>query len=270
VSGAANDPWAKLRMATLARISIGRAGDGLPTCALLKFQHDHARARDAVYRPADFASIARQLAPHRAVRLESRAGDRATYLRRPDLGRALSDRSRNLLPTLAGGPCDLVFVIADGLSAGALTPHAASIVRLCQKALHDWAIAPILLVDQARVAIGDEIAELLGARMCAVLIGERPGLSVAESLGIYVTWSPRMGTQDAARNCVSNIHANGLSAAAAAHIATWLLRQGRQRGLTGVGLKEEAGLPPPARALLSPPMETGHPMPIRQIPHDTA
>jgi ethanolamine ammonia-lyase small subunit len=232
------DPWAKLRQATRARIGLGRAGDAVPTRALLAFQLAHAQARDAVQAPLDLDALEQSLAPRPILRLHSAAPDRTTYLRRPDLGRRLDPESRERLygsPKTA--PPDLVFVVADGLSARAVMRHAAPVLSACLQRLPEQAQAPIVVVEQARVAIGDDIGDIFGAKLCLVLIGERPGLSVADSLGLYLTWAPRPGVQDSGRNCISNIHADGLSPEQAADQAAWLIRQATRRGLTGVDLK---------------------------------
>jgi ethanolamine ammonia-lyase small subunit len=241
-SDAPEDPWKRLRSFTLARIGLDRCGDSLSTEALLKFQLDHAHARDAVYRNVDFAAVATQLGTEGLLRVRSAAADRVTYVRRPDLGRRLDDSSRTLLQAQhAPVPWDVVFVIADGLSSAAVDDHAAATLLACMRRLNGWAIAPIILATGARVALGDEISTLLNADLCVVLIGERPGLSVANSLGIYITWRAHIGHRDADRNCLSNIHANGLSYEQAADKLFWLLSQARHRRLTGTTLKDEAG-----------------------------
>lgn len=232
------DPWARFRLATRARIGLGRAGDGLPTTALLDFQQAHALARDAVHGHVDFAALAAELAPVPTLRVRSAAGDRTTYLRRPDLGRKLDEASGAVLPK---GAWDVAFVIGDGLSAAAVMDHAVPTLTAVLDRLAGWTVAPVVLAEQARVALGDDVGARLGARLVAVLIGERPGLSVANSLGIYLTWEPRIGRMDSERNCISNIHADGLSYATAADKLHWLLTEARARRLTGVGLKEEAG-----------------------------
>jgi ethanolamine ammonia-lyase small subunit len=209
--------WLALRRATPARIGLGRSGAGLPTAAHLDFLLAHARARDAVHAPFDPARIAAEL---RDIGLEplllrSTAGDRAAYLRRPDLGRRLDEQSRTLL---AARPPDLVFVVADGLSAAAARAHAAPLIGMTLARLQGAGLrgGPVVIVAGGRVAIGDEIGGLLGADLVCVLIGERPGLSAADSLGAYITWQPAPGTVDAARNCVSNIRPAGLPIASAA------------------------------------------------------
>jgi ethanolamine ammonia-lyase small subunit len=223
-----------LRAFTPARVSLGRTGHSLPARELLRFQLDHARARDAVYEQLDPSSI-----PCDHVVLHSAAPDRATYLRRPDLGRRLSDESRALLTK---GDYDAAIVIADGLSAKAIHRHAAPLLAELLPSIADWQLAPMTIVLQGRVAIGDEIGEALGARMVAMLIGERPGLTSPDSLGVYLTWGPRVGRTDAERNCISNVRTEGLSYAAAARMMEFLMRASRERKLSGVKLKEDSRL----------------------------
>lgn len=230
------DPWARWRGTTRARIGLGRSGDGLPTTALLEFQAAHGRARDAVHGAVDFAALANALAPQPVIAVHSQASDRAMYLRRPDLGRRVDPADLPLLDA-AHGDWDVAFVIADGLSARAVAHHAVPLLQACRGRLDGWRIAPVVLAGQARVAIGDEIGARLGAACVAVLIGERPGLSVADSLGVYLTWAPRLGRSDAERNCLSNIHADGLNYDQAAGMLCWLLRAARQRQVSGVSLK---------------------------------
>jgi len=237
-TGTGSDPWARLRQATPARIGLGRSGAGLPTAALSAFRLDAARARDAVHAPLDTAALAAELDGFDTVELHSAADDRATYLRRPDLGRRLRAADRALLPA---GPFDLAFVICDGLSSAAVAAHAARMLRETAEKLAGLSIAPVAIVREGRVAIGDEIGELMGAGLVAVLIGERPGLTVADSLGAYLTYGPRIGRADSERNCLSNIHGRGgQSYAEASAKLAWLIREARARGLTGTGLKEEA------------------------------
>ncbi|MDM4770611.1 ethanolamine ammonia-lyase subunit EutC [Solimonas sp. SE-A11] len=237
MSGVIPDPYARLRATTPARIGLGRVGDGLPTRAVLEFQAAHSRARDAVHGRADFDAVANALAPLESLRVRSRVEDRAQYLRRPDLGRRLRESDLSLLPR---GDWDLAFVIADGLSAEAVNRHAAPLVHETLHRLPGWRAGPVVLAEQARVALGDEVGEVLGAKLVAVLVGERPGLSVADSLGVYLTWEPRVGRADSERNCISNIHGNGLSVQRAADTLAWLLDEARSRRVTGVGLKLEA------------------------------
>ncbi len=229
--------WARFSGVTRARIGLGRSGDALPTQCSLDFQYAHACARDAVHARVDFAALAAQLAPIRTHRVRSRAADRAVYLRRPDLGRRLAESGAAGLPT---GPFDALFVVADGLSAGAVQTHAVPMLSAAVARLAGWGLGPVVLAEQARVALGDEIGALTGAAMVVVLIGERPGLSVPNSLGIYITYAPRIGRRDSERNCISNIHSDGLSYDAAAVKLEWLMSRARQLQLTGVSLKEDA------------------------------
>jgi ethanolamine ammonia-lyase small subunit len=240
------DPWALLGRLTPARIALGRAGTSLPTGAHLAFQLAHARARDAVHHVANLEEVAVRLAAAglHPVLVATTVPDRATYLRRPDLGRRLSAEGREALAGLARpGGCDLALVIADGLSGFAVERHAAPLAEIVAARLTalGWSLAPIVIVRQARVAVGDEIGALLGARLLALLIGERPGLSSPDSLGAYLTFEPRPGRSDAERNCVSNIRPEGLPLQAAADKICWLLTEARRRRLTGVHLKEEMG-----------------------------
>ena len=231
------DPWAPWRRATPARVGLGRSGDALPVGDVLDFQLAHARARDAVHAPLDAAAIQAQLAPLPVIEVASAASDRGVYLRRPDLGRRLGAGFES---RLTPGPYDIVFVIGDGLSAASVQQHAALFLGVVLPSLRAWSLAPIVLASQARVALGDEIAERLQARLCIMLIGERPGLTVANSLGAYITFDPRKGRRDSERNCISNIHAAGLTYRQAAEKLTWLVGQAFSRGLTGVNLKDEA------------------------------
>lgn len=230
-------PWDRFRAATRARIGLGRAGDALPVDALLDFQLAHARARDAVHGAVDFSRLERELAPLPTLRVRSAAGDRSTYLRRPDLGRRLHSDSETLLKNEGW---DAVFVVADGLSASAVQDHAAAVVKATVQRLPSLRLGPIVLAEQARVGLGDAVGAAMGAALCAVLVGERPGLSVPNSLGVYLTWAPGPGRKDSERNCISNIHADGLSHRAAADTLAWLMVEAARLKLTGVGLKEEA------------------------------
>jgi ethanolamine ammonia-lyase small subunit len=222
---------------TPARVDQGRTGHSLPTGELLDFQLAHAKARDAVHLPLDVNSLLVEL-NQECIVLSSAAPDRATYLRRPDLGRRLNDDSRDRLARRRS-EYDAAFVIADGLSALAVHRHAAPLLGVLLPKL-DWQLAPLVIVQQARVAIGDEIGELMGAKLSVVLIGERPGLSSPDSLGVYLTWHPRPGRTDAERNCISNIRAEGLSYELAAHKILFLMNESRRLKLSGVKLKENA------------------------------
>ena len=245
-----DDPWAALRRLTPARIAQGRSGVSLPTTHQLAFQLAHARARDAVSGQLDLGVLRQGLAARGLATLElhSAAGDRPIYLQRPDQGRRLDQVSRRKLAhgeplRLQKNPCNAAFVIADGLSAQAVQAHALPLLDalLPRLAAEHWSLAPIVLVEQGRVAIGDEIGELLQAELVVVLIGERPGLSAPDSLGIYLTWGPRIGRTDAERNCISNVRPAGQSYAEAAHTLHYLMNEARRRGLSGVMLKDETG-----------------------------
>lgn len=238
----------RLRELTPARVGLGLAGASLPTEALLAFTLDHARARDAVHAGFDAARLMTELAGLGLNPLEvsSQAPDRRDYLRRPDLGRMLDSESRRVLSERGGGPCELVIVIGDGLSPAAVNLHAVELVRNLAARLAETgtAIGAAVVASGARVALGDEIGAVLGARMVVMLIGERPGLSAPDSLGAYLTFGPRIGLTDAERNCISNIHGAGLSYEEAAFKIAWLVREGLARQLTGVALKDESGGPP--------------------------
>lgn len=242
-----NHPIAHLRRHTHARIGLGRAGDGLPTREVLDLSLAHARARDAVHRSVDFDRLAAALAAHDPVRVRSAAADRVTYLRRPDLGRTLAPDCAAGLPE---GPFDVVFVIADGLSSAAVDRYAAEVLRATVAEIAGMSVAPAVLVEQGRVAVGDDIGFRMRARMVVVLIGERPGLSSPASLGAYVTFGPVPGTPDSGRNCVSNIHDRGLAPDLAAATIGWLIREGTRLRTTGVALKIDA--PGPAVSLTAP------------------
>lgn len=240
----APDLWRRLTEATPARLGLGRSGAGMPTRETLRFALAHAQARDAVHAGLDLAVLERDLAALglETVRVASRAAGRDSYLLRPDLGRTLADASREKLTACGAGPVDLALIVADGLSAQAVMAHAARVVAALLPPARQagWRIGPVAVAEQARVALGDEIGALLQARLALVLIGERPGLSSPDSLGLYLTYAPRPGRSDGERNCISNIHAAGLSHDQAAAGALWLIREAFARGMTGVALKDES------------------------------
>jgi ethanolamine ammonia-lyase small subunit len=242
-----SDPWQQLRRLTTARIALGRSGGSLPTRELLDFRLAHARARDAVHAPFDATDFASRLCSlgTDVLCLESAATTQMDFLRRPDLGRRLANSSRALLAARAAevpGPCDLVIIISDGLSSLAATEHGppllAALVPLVQQS--GWKLAPLIVAKHGRVALQDEIGELLHARLSLMLLGERPGLGAADSLGAYFTYAPRAGLTDAARNCVSNIRTEGLPPTEAAQKLFYLMTQSLRRGLSGVELKDDA------------------------------
>ncbi|MFG3024660.1 ethanolamine ammonia-lyase subunit EutC [Streptomyces sp. NPDC048254] len=243
-----DDLWPLLRRHTQARIGLGRSGSALPTRHRLGLQAAHAAARDAVHSPFDPDAVAAGLAGLSGlstVRVRSAAGDRLTYLQRPDLGRRLHPTDRAHLPA---GDWDVVFVVADGLSSRAVHEHAAAMVRATATRLPDWRVAPVVLAEQARVALGDDIAHTMDTALVVVLIGERPGMSAADSLGAYLTYRPVPGTTtDADRNCLSNIRPPlGLAYEVAAGKLAGLLRRARELGVTGVALKDESDSAPGA------------------------
>jgi ethanolamine ammonia-lyase small subunit len=236
------NPWAQLRRFTAARIALGRSGVSLPTAPQLAFQLAHAQARDAVHLELDDATLAQDLAGALGlpcIRLHSAAPDRATYLRRPDLGRRLDPASAS---TLGGGRFDIGFVVADGLSALAIERHALPFLRcwLDTLAPASLSVAPLAIVKQARVAVGDEVAQLLGVDLVVVLIGERPGLSSPDSMGLYLTWQPRVDMTDERRNCISNVRPEGLDYDSAARKLHYLVAEARRRGLSGIALKDDS------------------------------
>jgi ethanolamine ammonia-lyase small subunit len=230
-----------LRQLTQARVDLGRAGNSLPTSELLEFRLAQARARDAVHVALDVQSLRAEL---REIGLESlavasAARNRTEYLRRPDLGRKLNQESLGELESFRG-QVGVAFVIADGLSALAVHRHAPPLLRLVagELAAGGDSVAPVIIATQGRVAIGDEVGAALGAELSVVLIGERPGLSAPDSLGIYLTWQPKPGRTDAERNCISNIRAEGLSYEAAAFKLLFLVREARRLKLSGVNLRD--------------------------------
>lgn len=226
--------WRDLRRFTSARVGLGRVGHALPTAAHLDFQEAHAQARDAVWSALDVPALQAALPGARVV--ASAAPDRRSYLLRPDLGRRLAEGA-----ALEAQPGCFAIVVADGLCASGVQAQAAPLLAALVPGLEraGWNVAPPVIATQARVAIGDDIGQALGAAMVAVLIGERPGLSSLDSMGIYLTHAPRTGRNDAERNCISNIRPGGISPADAAAKLLWLVAAARRLGLTGVGLKDE-------------------------------
>jgi ethanolamine ammonia-lyase small subunit len=242
-----DNPWLELRRLTPARIALGRTGTSIPTGAQLDFQFAHAQARDAVHLPFDHIGLSSQLAERGrdSLLLHSAAVDRHSYLQRPDLGRRLSDESAQALRDYAEanpGGVDLAVVVADGLSALAVHKHTLPFLTRMEEQTHaeGWSLSPVILVEQGRVAVADEIGQLLGAKMVVILIGERPGLSSPDSLGLYFTYNPKVGLTDAYRNCISNVRLEGLSYGMAAHRLLYLMREACRRQLSGVNLKDEA------------------------------
>jgi ethanolamine ammonia-lyase small subunit len=241
-----DEVWAVLRRLTAARIGLKRAGASLSTAALLDFRLAHARARDAVHEPLDETRLMAELAGlgGPVVSIASAAGDRQTYLMRPDLGRRLAAGADAALAKHRG-KYDVVFAVADGLSARAVLHHAGPVLSRALTVLRaeGWKIAPLIIARDGRVAIGDAVATTLGAASVVVLIGERPGLSAPDSMGAYLTFHPHARTSDAERNCVSNIRPEGVGYEAAAFKIIHLIRAMHARKLSGVALKDDSDRP---------------------------
>jgi ethanolamine ammonia-lyase small subunit len=238
------DPWTQLKSFTRARIALGRVGSSLPTKEVLDFGLSHAMARDAVHLALDINALATQIESLdlKTIQVHSRAPDRANYLLRPDWGRRLNADSLTLLqsnkPTQK---IDFLIVVGDGLSSLAVERHVVPLLAEIKRLLPiDWKLGPIVIASQARVAIADEIGEQLGARMVAMLVGERPGLSSPDSLGVYLTYAPKLGYSDANRNCISNVRPEGLNYPAAAKKLMWLAREAMRIKISGVALKDES------------------------------
>lgn len=238
------DPWQPLRRFTQARIALGRAGHATPTAALLEFQLAHARARDAVHLPwpiGEFAERVRALGVDCLV-LDTPVADRGEYLRRPDLGRKLTDASRARLAEVAADGTDVAIAVTNGLSSTAVERHALPLLEtmLEHYRARGLSVGPVCAVANGRVALSDDIGAALKARVAVIVVGERPGLSAADSLGIYLTYAPRPGNSDAQRNCLSNIRPpEGLDYPAAAAKLLYLTEEALRRGLSGVALKDE-------------------------------
>jgi ethanolamine ammonia-lyase small subunit len=239
-----NDAWIALRRFTQARIALGRAGHAVPTAALLDFQLAHAEARDAVHFPWDIEAFAGQVRGlgAEALLLETPVGSRSEYLRRPDLGRILTGASRARLRDVTAGAVDVALIITNGLSSTAVERHGMPLLQAIVDGyrLRGFRLAPVSLVANGRVALLDDIGSILAARVAVIVVGERPGLSAADSLGIYLTFGPRPGNTDADRNCISNIRPpEGLGYEAAATKLLFLTGEAMRRGISGVALKDE-------------------------------
>ncbi len=239
-------PLKALQEFTPARIGLGRVGTSIPLKQSLEFKLAHAHARDAVYSELDINNLTEllQLFNLPILQLQSRVGYREQYLQRPDMGRRLNEESINLLQQGYYAPTDIAIIIVDGLSATAVNKNSLELLQVLipQLTASSFKLAPISLVEQGRVAIGDDIGHGLNAKLSLVLIGERPGLSSADSLGVYLTYGPKPGLTDEARNCVSNIRPGGLSYAEAAKKIFYLISEAFKRKLSGVMLKDNAGL----------------------------
>jgi len=237
------DAWESLKAFTKARIALGRTGIATPLKEVLDFRMCHAHARDAVYSilKVDELTGSLQQFQMQIVFASSKANDRATYLQRPDLGRKLSDASANNLKNETSYPADIAIVIADGLSATAINEHAVHVVKKLIPLLKQsvLTIAPLVIVEQGRVAIADEVGSILQAKLSLILIGERPGLSSPDSMGAYITYQPSPGKTDESRNCISNIRPEGLGYDLAAEKIAKLIKASLQLKLSGIKLKDE-------------------------------
>lgn len=239
-----SDAWISLRRFTQARIALGRAGHALPSKELIEFQLAHAQARDAVQLPWDIETFAKQLrgVGENVIVLDTPAAGRDQYLRRPDRGRVLTGESRDRLRRFAGAAADLALVVSNGLSSTAVERHGIGLLREVLQGCREQnlRLTPLCLVPNGRVALSDDIGHALGARLAVIIVGERPGLSAADSLGIYLIFAPRPGNTDAQRNCISNIRPpEGLAYDQAAAKLLYLAGEALRRGLSGVGLKDE-------------------------------
>ena len=246
ITSVITDVWQGLRQFTPARIALGRTGHSLPTAALLEFQLAHAIARDAVHTPFEYEHLAEQLRQngYQVLQVHSQAADRNVYLRQPDSGRRLSIESVDFLEDYVqqnDGSYDVVFVLGDGLSAHAIHRNALAVLSLVTIELKklNWRIAPIVIARYARVALADQIGQILKAEQAAILIGERPGLSAADSMGIYLTYQPAIERLESERNCISNIRPEGLVYKEAASTLLYLMEQVKIGKLSGVDLKDE-------------------------------
>ena len=235
------DPWHGLTGRTPARVALGRAGGSLPTAELLRFALDHAEARDAVHEPLDTPAVVAGLRAlgRDVLTVGSLAQNTAAYLRFPERGRRLADADRARLAAVAGEGCDVALVVADGLSAAAVHRNAVPLVGELLPRLAGRSVGPLVVARHARVAIQDPIGHALRARCAVIVLGERPGLGTADSLGVYLVFAPGPGKTDADRNCVSNVRPAGLPLAAAAGTVAYLIDAAISRGLSGVSLKDD-------------------------------
>ncbi|AXT73252.1 ethanolamine ammonia-lyase subunit EutC [Vibrio sp. dhg] len=253
------NPWDKLREFTSARIALGRSGNSVPTDELLSFQLDHAQAMDAVHCTLNVDSLVAQLSDSYSILKQtleppvvvtSKVTDRFMYLQRPDLGRQLDEASWNTLEAIGkehNTELDLAIVIADGLSSVAIQNHALPVISRLVSLMsgdeeHQWNLAPIAIVKQGRVAVGDDVGQCFNAKAVLVLIGERPGLTSPDSMGMYLTWGAKRGSKDSDRNCISNVRPQGLNYDDACQRAFYLLKEARRLQLSGVNLKDRSAI----------------------------
>ncbi|MCA0934428.1 ethanolamine ammonia-lyase subunit EutC [Vibrio alginolyticus] len=252
------NPWDKLREFTSARIALGRSGNSVPTDELLSFQLDHAQAMDAVHCSLNVDALVAQLSDSYSVLeqtleppvvVTSKVTDRFMYLQRPDLGRQLDEASWQKLEVIStehNAELDLAIVVADGLSSIAIQNHAVPVITRLISLLtgddHEWNLAPITVVNQGRVAVGDDVGQCFNAKAVLVLIGERPGLTSPDSMGMYLTWGAKRGSKDSDRNCISNVRPQGLNYDDACQRASYLLKEARRLQLSGVNLKDRSSI----------------------------
>lgn len=240
-----SDPWKDLQQHTNARIALGRSGGSMTTATWLQFKLAHAQARDAVHCEFHAQTLAKQLQAQqeKTLSLSSMVSNRAQYLQRPDLGRQLDKASCAVLKA-ESATCDIAFIVTDGLSATAVHAHAVAVLNLLLPKLRqqNWTIAPIAITHYGRVAIQDEIGQLLDAKLAVILIGERPGLSSPDSLGAYLVYHPEVCKNDADRNCISNIRPTGLNYEKAADTLNYLITRSLQLRLSGIELKDDRNL----------------------------
>ncbi len=242
-----DDPWQYLKEFTKARIALGRCGSSIPTHELLDFRMAHAKAIDAVHIPLDCESIASRLESdfkEKVLIVHSAAKGRSEYLKRPDLGRILSEESSDRIKSLPKkAEYDISVVIADGLSATAIEKNVIPFCGILIPELKkQYSLAPIVIAQQGRVAIGDSVSELFHAKMVILLVGERPGLKSPDSMGIYMTYNPFYGITEDKRNCISNVREHGLSYPMASFKLLYLLEESFKRRISGVNLKDEQPL----------------------------
>jgi len=231
------DPWDNLKSFTNARIALGSTGNSIPLVEVLKFRFAHAKAKDAIESELNNRKLKNEIqAWNYAVwEVQSQVTDRHDYLKRPDLGRKLNDSSHEML-LKAEESFDIVFVIADGLSANAVNTNAIPLLKETLSKLEGYKVG-FVLATMARVALSDIIGSLLNAKYIVMCIGERPGLSSPESMGIYTTYAPKLGLTDERRNCISNIHENGLDSSQAASLLFYLIQQSFAKKISGVDIK---------------------------------
>jgi ethanolamine ammonia-lyase small subunit len=245
-TGLESDEWDALKAYTDARIALGKTGVSIPLRESLRFRLAHAHAKDAVYSRLNIASLEDDLAPTGLpiCAVHSQAENRDTYLQRPDLGRLLDEPSAKRLQGLNSTPADISLIVADGLSATAIHKNAGLVVNLLVEQVRraGYSLAPVVLVEQGRVAITDAIGALLQPRLAILLVGERPGLSSFDSMGAYITYAPQPGLTDERRNCLSNIREQGLTPIMAVNKLMYIIETAFRLKLTGVELKDNGGL----------------------------